>query len=350
MPRPRSFRTLVSLRRLPESAVHSNRRPRVGLTVMTLITLLLAACGGDAADTAATGTGGTAATSAPTGGATGTGGTGGAVPEGPTITVASFNFPESTILAEIYAQVMEDAGYPVERQLDLGARELIFPELTSANLSFLPEYVGSAIQVGFGEDAPEDLEAGVETLTELFDEQGVTVFAPAPAEDANVFAVTAEFSDTNGVTALPQLADAGDVTLSGPPECEERSTCYAGLQDVYGLDNVGFTSIQETTARVASLQSGDSQVTLLFSTDPVLAGGELVVLEDPEEMVPPENVIPVVATDVADAYGDDFTSLIDGVSEQITTELLIDLNGRAAEGQAPADIATDWLSEAGIIG
>ena len=51
--------------------------------------------------------------------------------DGPTIVVASFNFGESLILGEIYAQVLEDEGYPVERSLGLGSREVVKPALES---------------------------------------------------------------------------------------------------------------------------------------------------------------------------------------------------------------------------
>ena len=126
------------------------------------------------------------------------------------IAVASFNFPESVILAEIYAAVLEDAGYPVDRQLDLGARELIFPELQDGSLHLLPEYVGSALTAGFGQDAPEDLDSGIESLRDAFAEQGVTVLDPTPAENANVYVVTDEFAEQHGISSLEDLADLLD--------------------------------------------------------------------------------------------------------------------------------------------
>ena len=94
------------------------------------------------------------------------------VPDGPTITVASFNFPESVILAEIYAQALEDGGYPIERNLNLGSRELIFPEIESGAIGFLPEYLGSSIGVGFGETPPNSTSDAVAMLSDLFSAEG----------------------------------------------------------------------------------------------------------------------------------------------------------------------------------
>jgi osmoprotectant transport system substrate-binding protein len=265
------------------------------------------------------------------------------VPDGPDIVVASFNFPESQIVSEIYAQALEEAGYPVEREMNLGARELVFPELQGGNLDLLPEYLGSAIVVGFEEDAPEDVDSGVETLSELFADDDISVLEPAPAESANVFVTTTEFAEENGLSAVSDLAGVGDITFSGPPECQERETCYGGLQDIYGLDNVDFEAIQETSARVQALEAGQNELTLLFSTDAVLGLADLEVLDDDEDIVPPENITPILRDEIIDAYGDDLVTLLDGISALITTDVLIELNIEESEGVAPSDVAADWL-------
>jgi osmoprotectant transport system substrate-binding protein len=265
--------------------------------------------------------------------------------DGPTIDVSSFNFPESEILGEIYAQALEDAGYPVDRTLNLGARELIYPELLDGEISLVPEYLGSALVVWFEQDPPQDVDSGLESLREAFDPEGVSVLEPAPAENNQAFVVTSEFAEENGLSSLADLADAGDVTFAGPPECEGRDTCYQGLVDIYGLDNVSFESIQEAAARLAAVEAGDAQMILLFSTDAPLAGDDLVVLEDTEGMLPPENITPVVRTEVLDAYGDDLSSLLDEVTAAITTDALQQMNAEASEGRSAEEIASDWLAE-----
>lgn len=311
-------------------------RSRVfGAALMALL-LVAAACGG--------GSGGDTTTTAGGGETTTTG-------DGPTINVASFNFPESVILAEIYAQALEANDYPVERNLNLGSRELVFPELQSGAIDLLPEYLGSAIAVGFGEEAPTDPDQALQTLRDLFAEQGVTVLDPAPGEDKNVFVVTADFASENGVSTVSDLAGVGPVTLGGPPECEERQTCYAGLVESYGLDNLSFEAIQEGAARVAALESGEIQLALLFSTQPVIAEKGFVALEGTEEIIAPENITPVVSNEILDAYGDDLVALINEISALITTDVLLDLNGRVElDAQNPEDVATDWLTENGFLG
>jgi len=298
------------------------------------VTLLLAACSGTS------GEGTTDTTEATTDTTTAAGGT---------VTVASFNFPESVVLAEIYAQALEAEGYTIERRLNLGSRELVFPDIEAGNIDLIPEYVGSALQVGFSLPAPTTTEEGVDQLRTAFADLGMSVLEAAPGEDKNVFVVTGDFAEEAGLTSLEDLAGAGDLILAGAPECEDRSTCYRGLVETYGLTNLTFESIQEGAARVAALESGEADVILLFSTQPVISERGFVALDEPRGIIAPENVVPVVRTEVLDA-NEGMGELLDSISELITTDVLLDLNGRIElEAEDPADVAHDWLVENGII-
>jgi len=122
------------------------------------------------------------------------------------------------------------------------------------------------------------------------------------------------------------------------------------LIETYGLDNLAFEAIAEGAARVAALESGEIQLALLFSTQPVITEMGFVALEGTDEIIAPENVIPVVSNEVAEAYGDDFAALINSISELITTEVLLDLNGRVEiDAENPEDVATAWLTENGLL-
>lgn len=315
-----------------------SRSLRTLLAVPAVLALTLTACGGDGGadapdDTAGTGTEADDDTA-----------------DGPTVAVGSFNFPESTILAEIYAQALEDAGISVERQLNIGARELIYPDLEGGAIDLLPEYVGSALTVRFEGEATSDVQASLDALNTELESVGLVALEPAEAEDKNVFVVTQQFADDNGVQALGDLADVDGVTMGGPPECEDRETCFAGIVEAYGLDGLSFQTIQETPIRVQSLANGEIDLALLFSTDPTIEEQGFVVLDDPEGVVAAENVVPVVNQEIVDAYGDTLTGVLNEVSAALTTDALLSMNGQANAGDDPADIAAQWLEENGLVG
>lgn len=276
-------------------------------------------------------------------------GSGGDVSDGSTITVGSFNFPESQILAEIYAQALEAEGYPVEKKLNLGSRELIFPSLKSGEINLLPEYLGSSLGVGFGLDSAADSASVASALEAAFEAEGVTVLEYAPGEDKNVFVVTGDFAGTNNLVTVSDLAEVADVTLAGPPECENRDTCYGGLVDTYGLSQLQFESIQEGAARIAALENGEIELGLLFSTQPVIVEKGFVSLEDDMNLIRAENIVPVVSTSIVDEYGSDLEELINSVTEKITTDMLLEVNGKVEnEGMDPDVVARDWLAANGF--
>lgn len=274
---------------------------------------------------------------------------GGVNDTGGSVTVAGFNFSESSILMEVYAGALENAGLDVTRQADVGTRELLLPEVKDGNIDIVPEYLGSLISAGYGETPENEPEAALEQASDLVSADGLTLLEPAGAQNKNVFVVTTEWAQDNDVTSLADLADVGEVTLAGPPECEDRDTCFMGLSSVYGLDNVSFTPIGEKPPRLGALEQGDAQMILLFSTDPVFADGELTILDDPENLSPPENVIPLVRQDALDA-NPVISETLDEVSAVLTTEELTAMNAQASQGDQPADIATGWLEDNNLVG
>jgi osmoprotectant transport system substrate-binding protein len=270
------------------------------------------------------------------------------------ITIASFNFPESVLLAEIYAQALEAEGYAVKRQLGLGARELVEPSLQRGLVEFVPEYAGSALEFLTGGEgvATSNEEATHARLAEVFAERGVAVLSPAPAQDQNGFAVSRDTADRYGLRTISELAPvASELAFGGPPECPERPLCLGGLEGLYGLEFGGFESLDAGgPVSVTALRSGKVDVALLFTTDAAIDQNDFVLLYDDLGLQPAENVTPVVRPEVLEAHGDAFVGLVDSVSALLTTEDLRDLNARVAEGETPREVAAAWLAEHGLSG
>lgn len=310
--------------------------------------LLATACGGDDADTGSASATADETASDPASATADETASAADVPDGPEIRVGSFNFPESAILANIYGQALERAGFPVQIDTDLGNRELLNPELASGNVDLVPEYVGGALSSGYGGEATGDLDETLERLRAEYEADGIVAFEPAPGEDKDVFVVTQAFADENSLTTISDLAGLDEVSLGGPPECETRETCLVGLRDVYGLDNVTFTPIGEGSVRIASLESGEIDMSLLFSTQPVITEKGFVALEDDQGITPVQNIVPVVSAEVAEAYGDALADVLDRVSEAITTDVLLELNAEVElNARNPDDVASEFLDRIG---
>ncbi|MEZ5176062.1 MAG: ABC transporter substrate-binding protein [Acidimicrobiia bacterium] len=271
--------------------------------------------------------------------------------DGTTIVIGSASFGESELLAEIYAQALEDKGFPVERKFGVGSREIYATALESGELHLVPEYIGSALTY-LGGTASSDVEATTEALREAWSPKGISVLEPADAQDKNGFVITESTATALGATKVSDLAAAGgSLVLGGPPECPERPFCLIGLQDVYGLTFASFRPLDTGgPLTVTALKEGEIDVGLLFTTDGVIAAEGFVLLEDDKGLQPAESIVPAIATSILDEYGDDLTEALNAVSAKLTTAGLTEMNRLVGYvGDDPVQVATDWLKTEGLI-
>lgn len=279
-------------------------------------------------------------------------GSGDGAVEGDPIRIGSFNFNESVIVAEMYAKGLEANGYTVERQLNLGNREVVKPALESGEIDLVPEYTGSV--AGFlGAEQSADPDTTWEAAKTAFEELGVTLLAFSPAQDKNAYVVTAETADEFGLSTVSDLQPvAGELIFGGPPECPDRPLCLQGLQEVYGLEFAEFVSLDAAgPITIAALEGGEIDVALLFTTQGIIAANEWVSLDDDMGLNPAENLVPAIRTEVVDAYGDDLVALLESFSAALTTEDLTELNRRAdIDQEDPALLAEEWLTDNGFLG
>ncbi|WP_047869871.1 ABC transporter substrate-binding protein [Nocardiopsis sp. RV163] len=267
------------------------------------------------------------------------GGSGGAV------VIGSADFPESTLLAEIYGRAMEAEGVEVEYQLGIGSREVYYSQIESGNLSVFPEYNG-AILAYLDENAPTgSSEETNQRVTEALPE-GLEILDSSSAENKDSVTVTSEVAEEHGLASLEDLAGvAGELTLGGPPEFETRQQGVVGLADVYGVEFGEFRSL-EVALLTQALLDGDIQAANLFTTDPQITANDFVILEDPENLFGAQNVTPLVNSEQVDEAAG---GALNAVSAALTTESLTQLNERVVIGnENAADVAQEWLEQEGL--
>ena len=281
----------------------------------------------------------------------GNGGSGGSAAKNVTVKLGSNDFTEQFILGEIYRQGLEKAGYTVQYQKGLGSREVVFPALESGQLDMYVEYAGSALQILAKKAPGKDADKVLADLTTFLATKGVKPLEQAPMEDKNALTVTQATADKYSLTTISDLAKVSDkLVMGGPPECKERATCFKGLQDAYGLQNLTFKSISQGGLKYSALQNGDIQVALSFTTDGPIAKQNLVVLEDDKGVFPPDHAVPVVREQFLSSAGSEFEQAVNKLSAAITTEEITKLNAKVdLDKEEPADVAGQWLQEKGLV-
>ena len=280
-------------------------------------------------------------------------GGGGASARGGAVVVASFNFPESELLAAIYGLAIRHAGIPVQLRLDLGPRELVQPALEQGLVDVVPEYLGTALtslepRPGVPMSDPAAVRAA---LARALARWHVQVMTPAAAQDQNGVVVTAATARRLGLRKVSDLRRAASrLVLGGAPECPDRPYCLPGLRKVYGLGFARFLPLDTEPQRVTALREGVVDVAVLDTTDGNLATGDLVLLSDDRHLQPAENVVPVITGSAIARYGNRLAGAVNAVSAQLTSKALLFLDWRVevAEADVLAE-ARGWLERHGIL-
>lgn len=263
-----------------------------------------------------------------------------------TLVIGSQAYYSNEIIAELFAQVLEAEGFTVERQFQIGQREVYVPELENGSLDVLPEYLGNLLQ-HYEPDAPS---ASPEEIHSALGEAlpgALRVLDFAEASDQDSYTTTAAFAQEHSLTTIADLAGIPDLRIAANSEFEVRPYGPEGAKSIYGVD-VTVVPVEDSGGplTVQALTDGDVQLADIYTADPAIAANDLVVLEDPESMILPQNVVPLV-TEKVDATA---AAAIERVIEQLSADDLVAINQRSVEEQAnSATIATDWLGEKGLV-
>ncbi|MFU8946706.1 ABC transporter substrate-binding protein [Mycetocola zhadangensis] len=265
-----------------------------------------------------------------------------------TVSIGAAGFAESEIIAQIYAQALEANDITVDFKGQIGQRDVYIEALNDGSIDLIPDYSGNLLQ--FFDDSA-DAKSSEEVFAALQDAvpDGLEVLDQSEAEDKDSYNVTKEFSETNGVTSLADLAGI-DVPLivGGNPELAERPYGPKGLTEVYGVDasRISFVPVSDSGGPLTTgaLLDGTVNIADIFSTTPSIEENGFVTLEDPENLILPQNVLPLINSDKA---SDKVKEVLNAISAELTTEDLIELNARnqGDEKAEPEALAKDWLAD-----
>jgi osmoprotectant transport system substrate-binding protein len=263
------------------------------------------------------------------------------------VVVGSANFPESELLANIYAGALKAKGVTVTTKLNIGSRETYVPALKSGEVNVLPEYTGGfAVYLNKAADVADEAKALASLKAALPDT--LIVLDPSKAQDKDSVVVTAETASKFSLKAIGDLAPvASGLVLGGPPEWPSRANGVPGLASAYGVTFKEFKPLDVAgPLTVQALKNGQVQAANLFTTDPAIKANNFVVLDDPKSLFGAQNVIPVVTKAKATPT---VTAALNAVSAKLDTDALATLVTKVVVDKADAStVANDWLKANGL--
>ena len=267
---------------------------------------------------------------------------------GETLIVGSQAYYSNEIIAQLYSQALENGGFKVQRNFQIGQREVYLPQLEAGKIDVFPEYTGSLLQALDKTATGGTADAVYAALGKVLP-SGLRVLDKAGASDQNSWTVTKAFAKKYNLTNVASLKNVTEpIKVGGNAELETRPNGLAALKAKYGVSIAGFTAIQDGGGplTVKALVDGDIQLSNIYTADPNIKSNDLVALTDPDGLFVPDNVVPVVSTKV-DAKA---AKILNAVSAKLTANDLVSLNSESVnEKKSAAVIAKAWLIKAGLI-
>lgn len=264
------------------------------------------------------------------------------------IVVGSANFTESQVLGALYAQAMSANGVKASTKPNIGARALYIKALKDKSISVVPEYTGNLLQYLDKDTKASTAKEVDKQLPEVVKKKGFRILESSSAVDQDTYVVTEKFADQHNVKSIADLSRAGKVTVGGPTELKKRPYGPEGLKQMYNVKVAGFKPYDSPAVKVKDLKDGKVQTADFFSTDAAIADNNFVPLKDPQQMILPQNVVPLVRPDVT--KNSDAVDAMNTVDKKLTTDDLAQLNKKVDNAhKKPKAVAKQWLQDKDLI-
>jgi osmoprotectant transport system substrate-binding protein len=264
------------------------------------------------------------------------------------VVIGSANFPENEVLAEVYALALKAKGVNVTTKLNIGAREVYYPQVEKGTISIIPEYNGTLLSVEVDKASAAKTTADVDAALAAKLPSTLTVLNPADAQDSDSVTVTQATAAKYHLTSIADLkAVESQIVIGGPPEFKTRVDGLVGLKSTYGLTFKGFDPLDESgPITLAALQSGKVQAADVFTTTPQIVSDKLVSLTDPKFNFAAQNVIPLV---YKPALTSTISDTLNAISAKLTTAALLQLDiAVITNKQDYTTAAQQWLQSVGL--
>jgi osmoprotectant transport system substrate-binding protein len=290
---------------------------------VALVAALLAACGSNSNPLATS-------SSSPSGSA------------GSAIVVGSANFTESEVIAEIYSQALKAKGIASSTKTNIGSREVYIQALKDKSISLVPEYTGNLL-LYFDSTSKAKTAAQIEQALPKAVGSELKVLKSSAATDQDVYVVTKQYSQQNGITSLADVKKvSANAVLGGPSELKDRPYGPKGMQSIYGATFKQFKPYDSPAVKAKDLNDNKIQFATFFTTDSAIVENGYVELKDPKSMILPQNVVPLMRADVAS--NSTATAALEAVQSALTTADLTALNKKVDVNHEDANqVAGEWL-------
>ena len=259
------------------------------------------------------------------------------------VRVASKDFTENEIGAEVYALALEDAGIEVERVMDVGS-SVIHTSLTSNEIDLYPEYTGTGLISILNLDPITDPDAVYNTVKEEYEKRfSITWLDYSAANDGQGLVIRTETAEKYGIQTISDMQKyATELRFASQGEFDERADGIPALEATYGELNWKSSKVYDNSLKYEVLANDEADASPAYTTEGRLTEAQFTLLEDDKQVWPPYNLAPVVRDEVLEAHPE-IADVLNKVSAAFTTENITALNAKVdIDGEEYTDVAREF--------
>ena len=268
-----------------------------------------------------------------------------------TVVIASKNFTENEILAQMFADLLSaKTNLKVTTRLDMNGTVPVFQAIKSGAVDIYPGYTGTGYVDILKEPKPAPEAQMYAYVNAQYKKQfGLELLKPLGFNDTYAIAVTSALAKKDHLTTISSLVPyAKGLTAGIDPECQTRQDCYLGLKKAYGLD-FGTVKTMDHSLVEEAMGNGIIQATDVYTTDGALLKYHLVVLKDNKDVFPAYDCIPIVRVDWAKAHPQ-AVSVINELAGKISDSEMEKLDYQVDVGkESVQSVAHTWLVQHGLL-
>lgn len=259
------------------------------------------------------------------------------------VRVASKDFTENEIVAEVYAFALEDAGIEVERVMDVGS-SVIHTSLISNEIDLYPEYTGTGLISILNLEPITDPKEVYHTVKDEYEKQfKVTWLNYSAANDGQGLVIRTETAEKYGIKTISDMQQyATELRFASQGEFDERADGIPALEATYGELKWKSSKVYDNSLKYEVLANDEADVSPAYTTEGRLTEEQFTLLEDDKQVWPPYNLAPVVRDEVLEAHPE-IAAVLNKVSAAFTTENITALNAKVdIDGEEYTDVAREF--------
>jgi osmoprotectant transport system permease protein len=265
------------------------------------------------------------------------------------VVVASKDFTESELLAEIVAEMLEARGVEVERQFDLGGN-LTHTSLLAARIDCYPEYTGTAYTAILQHKPVTDPRAVYDAVKQEYEEK-FKVAVSDPLGFENTFAILMRGADARrlNLKTISEMASHAPTLRAGfGQDFMSRADGYPGFARAYNLKFAEKPREMDLSLTYIALSSNQVDVIAGNSTEGRITTLDLFQLEDDRHYFPPYEAVFLTRRDTLERVPV-LAEVLSRLKNAITTDEMRRLNYQIdGEKRDRREVVSLWLKSKGL--